>query len=394
MASRVHSLNLNGKIPNVLLKEQKLKFNSSKLKKIDGNLNDDNNSIENIKKLARFSSYNESDIKNSANTLKWDDESNETGNLTDDDAGQCSCNDIFIDNNQNYDNIDNKDYNNLENQLSRSVLLRKNFEDLSQFESSPSIYEDHNEEDKFMIKCPSCPEKVFRKADDMKVFDNSNKDEIDFYTNEKIVSNNCWSEISKLRHFASNLELYTSSNKKSKLTFNFLEEFALNEGVIYLSDFGFHDSHDRILDDDGFFPLRSSNDYIHDFVDTDSSSEDENDSDSEDIKNYISQKRKMMGKLRDSELSKLSSIEYQYSLANDINGIDDSKNTLISSFNSLQINQRYNDEENNKILEVFDFIKEYKTLVNSVSIKYEKDKITINGEPLENRIRYSLDDYQ
>jgi len=243
------------------------------------------------------------------------------------------------------------------------------------------------------MKCPSCPEKVFRKSDDMTVFENNNKDEFDFYTNEKVVSNNCWSEISKLRHFASNLELYTSNNKKSKLTFNFLEEFTLNEGVNYLSDFGFHDSHDHILDEDGFYPLRSSNDYIHDFVDTDSSS-DEIDSDREDLKNYLSQKRKMMGKIRDSDLSKSTSLEYQYSLANDINGIDESKNTLISSFNSLQINQRYNDEENNKILEVFDFIKEYKTLVNSVSIKYEDDKLMINGNILENRIRHSLEEYQ
>jgi len=110
MASRVHSLNLNGKIPNILLKEQKLKYNSSKLKKFDGNLNDDNNSIENLKKLTRFSSYNESNIKDSANTLKWDDESDKDINLTDNNSGQCSCNDVFSDNNINrinYNKIDN-----------------------------------------------------------------------------------------------------------------------------------------------------------------------------------------------------------------------------------------------------------------------------------------------
>ncbi|ORX56466.1 kinase-like protein [Piromyces finnis] len=395
MASRVHSLNLNGKIPNILLKEQKQLYNQAKLKNFDDNLNINNDSIDNLKKLTRFSSYNENNIKNSANTLKWEEESDEY-NLADDKTNQNNNKKNLIENNlQNYNRESNYgSFENIENQLSRSVLLRKNYEDLTQLDASPSIYYDHHEEDKFIIKCPSCPEKVFRKPDDMKVFDNANNDEIDFYTNEKIVSNNCWSEISKLRHFASNLELYTSNNKKSKLTFNFLEEFALNEGVNYLSDFGFHDSHDHITDDDGFYPLRSSNDYIHEFVDTDSESDEENDSDNEDLKNYISQKRKMVEKMRDSNLSNSSSIQYQYSMTDDFNGIDESKNTLISSFNSLQINQCYSDDENNKILEIFDFIKEYKTLVNSVSIKYENNNILINEKPLENRIRHSLDEYQ
>jgi len=77
MASRVHSLNLNGKIPNVLLKEQKLMYSALKNKKLDNNETYD--SIENIKKLTKFSSYNESTIKDSVNTLKWDDENDEVG---------------------------------------------------------------------------------------------------------------------------------------------------------------------------------------------------------------------------------------------------------------------------------------------------------------------------
>jgi len=302
--------------------------------------------------------------------------------------------------------------NSIENRLNHSnhsALLRKNYEDLTQLETSNSIYDDHNEEDKFMIKCPSCPEKVFRKADEMTVFTNTNNEEIDFYTNEKVVSNNCWSEISKLRHFGSNLELYSSTNKKYKLTFNFLEEFALNEGINYLSDFGFHDSHGELRNnftEDGFFPLRKSNDFIHEIVDSDSdsysysnSNSNSNysgslsESESEDIQNYLSQKRKMIDKMR--ELQSQESLELQYPIAS--NYVDDSKNTLISSFNSLQINQRYSGDENeeyNKILEVFDFIKEYKTMINSVSIKYENHKIYINGKPLEHRVHYSLDDYQ
>jgi len=393
MASKVHSIGVNGKLSNSL-KDQKIKFNTTKLNKIDGNLYDGNDSIDNLKKLMKFSSYTEENVQNSANTLKWDDESDDFNNLTDeDDSGQCS-NDFYSDNNLFKSNKLNE-MNSMENQLNRSVMLRKNYEDLTQIASSPSIYEDHDDEDKYMIKCPSCPEKVFRKTDDLTIFDNSNNDEIDFYTNEKVVSNNCWSEISKLRHFASNLELYTTDNKKSELTFNFLEEFALKEGVNYLSDFGFHNSHDQITTEDGFYPLRSSNDYIHDLMDTDSSSEKEDDSDTEDIKKYISNKRKMIQKLR----SDSSSIEYQYSFSNDINGVDDSKNTLISSFNSLQINQRYknnddDEEENEKIMEVFDFIKEYKKMINSVSIKYDNNKIIINGKPLENRIHNSLDEYQ
>jgi len=79
MASRVHSLNLNGNIPNVLLKEQKIKLGSLKPKKLDNSdINDD--SIQNLKKLTKFSSYNESKIKDSANTLKWEDESDEDNN--------------------------------------------------------------------------------------------------------------------------------------------------------------------------------------------------------------------------------------------------------------------------------------------------------------------------
>jgi len=392
MASRVHSLNLNGKIPNVLLKDQKVKYNNQKFNKLESHINDNQDSIDNIKKLTRFSSYNENNVKDSANTLKWDDESEE--DLSSDEYnGQSSYNNLDDDNNlQSYSKINNSYcYTSLDNRLNRSELLRKNYEDLTQFDSSMSIYDDHNEEDKFMIKCPSCPEKVFRKADEMTIFENSNNDEIDFYTNEKIVSNNCWSEISKLRHFGSNLELYSSTNKKSKLTFNFLEEFALNEGINYLSDFGFHDSHGELhaVGEDGFYPLRSSNDYIHNLEDS------EDDSENEDVKNYINQKRKMMEKMRNSEISTSSSLNYQYSMANDINYVDDSKNTLISSFNSLQINQSYSDyEDDNKIMEVFNFIKNYKTLVNSISIKYENNKIFINEKPLERRIRNSLDEYQ
>lgn len=410
MASRVHSLNLNGKIPNVLLKEQKLMYSALKNKKLDNNETYD--SIENIKKLTKFSSYNESTIKDSVNTLKWDDENDEVG-ISDNKIYKGKNNYLGVYDRVNdlksYSKMNNSSYciENRLNHSNHSALLRKNYEDLTQLETSNSIYDDHNEEDKFMIKCPSCPEKVFRKADEMTVFTNTNNEEIDFYTNEKVVSNNCWSEISKLRHFGSNLELYSSTNKKYKLTFNFLEEFALNEGINYLSDFGFHDSHGELRNnftEDGFFPLRKSNDFIHEIVDSDSdsysySNSNSNysgslsESESEDIQNYLSQKRKMIDKMR--ELQSQESLELQYPIAS--NYVDDSKNTLISSFNSLQINQRYSGDENeeyNKILEVFDFIKEYKTMINSVSIKYENHKIYINGKPLEHRVHYSLDDYQ
>jgi len=403
MASRVQSLNLNGNLPNVLLKEQKLKHNSLNPKKLDNNVFN-NDSIQNIKKLTKFSSYNESKIKDSANTLKWDDESDEDDdnnnkvfNVYGKAKSSCVYGSDYSNNLRSYSKVNNSSYC-IENRLNHSVLLKKNYEDLTQLDSSMSIYEDSNEEDKFMMKCPSCPEKVFRKADEMTVFSNTNNDEIDFYTNEKVVSNNCWSEISKLRHFGSNLELYTSTNKKAKMTFNFLEEFALNEGINYLSDFGFHDSRGQLnksFNEEGFYPLRRSNDYIHNTVDSDSESDSGSatDSESEDIQNYLSQKRKMIDKMRESKSSE-SSLKLQYSMANGLNYTDDSKNTLISSFNSLQINQRYNDEENNKILEVFDFIKEYKNMINKISIKYEKNKIFINGKLLENRIHYSLDEYQ
>jgi len=390
MASRVQSLNLNGKYPNVLKKEQPLKYKSAKSKFTDINLNDDNNSIENIKKLAHITSYNENNIKNSANTLKWDDESDDENNYSNENlCGNCSSTNDLDDNIGSFNKInDSLIYKSYDNKLNHSLILKKNYEDLTQFDSSLSLYEDNNEEDKYMMKCPSCPEKVFRKSDDMTVFEKNN-DEIDFYTNEKVVSNNCWSEISKLRHYGSNLELYSSFNKKSKLSYNFLEEFALGEGINYLSDFGFHDSDDLHINEDGFYPLQRSNDYIHNLNDSDSDSESEN------IKKYINHKRKMMEKMKDSESSKSSSFELQYSMANDLNYIDDSKNTLISSFNSLQINQCYSsDEEDNKILEVFDFIKEYKTLINSVSIKFEQNKIYINDKLLENRDRNSLDEYQ
>jgi len=405
MASRVHSLNLNGNIPNVLLKEQKIKLGSLKPKKLDNSdINDD--SIQNLKKLTKFSSYNESKIKDSANTLKWEDESDEDNNTNNNvftvyGKAKSSC--LYGQDGNNlksYSKVNNSSYC-IENRLNHSVLLKKNYEDLTQLDNSMSLYEDNNEEDEFMMKCPSCPEKVFRKPDDMTVFTNTNNDEIDFYTNEKVVSNNCWSEISKLRHFGSNLELYTSTNKKAKLTFNFLEEFALNEGINYLSDFGFHDSRGELknnnFNEGGFYPLRRSNNYIHDIVDSDSYSESDSksgsDSESEDIHNYLNQKRKMMDKMRESQSSD-TSLKLQYSMANGLNYTDDSKNTLISSFNSLQINQRYDSEDNNKILDVFDFIKEYKNMINTVSIKYEKNSIYINGKPLENRIHYSLDEYQ
>jgi len=386
MSSIVQNLNLNGKLSNVLLKEQGLKYNSVKSKINDKNLNNDFNSIDNIKKLAHINSYNENKIKNSANTLKWDDESDDNIDFSNQNlCGNCSSTNDLDDNYGGFNKIN--DSLCFENKLDRSDLWKKNYEDLTQFDSSLSIYDDSNEEDKFMLKCPSCPEKVFRKPDDMTVFEKNN-DEIDFYTNEKIVSNNCWSEISKLRHYGSNLELYSSFNKKSKLSYNFLEEFALGEGINYLSDFGFHDS-DIHITEDGFFPLQRINDFIDNLNDSDSDSESEN------IKIYINQKRKMMEKMKDSELSKSSSLELQRSMATDLNCIDDSKNTLINSFNSLQINQNYSSDEcENKILEVFDFIKEYKTLVNSVDIRFEKNKILINEKPLENRNRNSLDEYQ
>jgi len=225
----------------------------------------------------------------------------------------------------------------------------------------------------------------------MTIFENNNE-EIDFYTNEKIVSNNCWSKVSKLRRYASNLELYSSFNKKSKLSYNFLEEFTLGEGINYLSDFEIHDSNLHLGNDEGFFSLHHSNGFINELEESDS------DSDSANIKNYLNQKRMMLEKIkRESNLSNSSSLDQYYSVAADLNCIDDSKNTLISSFNSLQIDQRYNsDEEENKILEVFDFIKEYRTLVNSIDIQYNSNnnKIYINGKPLENRDRYSLDEYQ
>jgi serine/threonine protein kinase len=402
MASRVQ--NVNGNLSNILSKEQNLKYNVVKPSKLgESNLKRDI-SIDNFKKLTHISSYNESNIKNSENTLNWDDES------VNDDHHHYN-NSLELPNEKNYasfrslNEINNKNigsgskndnsqkYKSFDNKLERSVILKTNYEDLTQLDSSLSLYDDNvEEEEKYMLKCPSCPEKVFRKSDDMTVFEKNNE-EIDFYTNEKVVSNNCWSEISKLRHYASMLELYSAFNKKSKLTYNFMEEFALGEGINYLSDFGFHDS-DHLLNskEEGFYPLKHSNDYIHDLDDSDSDFD--SDSDRGDITNYMNQKRKIIEKLKnDSEPNKSSSNDLHYST--DLNTIDDSKNTLISSFNSLQINQNFgSDEKINRILEVFDFIKEYKKLVNSVSIKFTKNKILINNKPLENRHRYSLDDYQ
>jgi hypothetical protein len=392
MSSRVQSI--NGNISNVLKNEQN--YNSLKPKLGNKTIKEDD-SIENIKKLAHISSYNESEIINSTNTLKCDDE-NDEGKVN------------YKENNlyENYTNADEIDgqlgslsrLNNnscyrsfSEDDLNHSELLKKNFEDLTHFESAISLIEDtsQHEEEITITKCPSCPEKIFKKTDDMTIFENNNE-EIDFYTNEKIVSNNCWSKVSKLRRYASNLELYSSFNKKSKLSYNFLEEFTLGEGINYLSDFEIHDSNLHLGNDEGFFSLHHSNGFINELEESDS------DSDSANIKNYLNQKRMMLEKIkRESNLSNSSSLDQYYSVAADLNCIDDSKNTLISSFNSLQIDQRYNsDEEENKILEVFDFIKEYRTLVNSIDIQYNSNnnKIYINGKPLENRDRYSLDEYQ
>jgi len=72
MSSRVQSI--NGNISNVLKNEQN--YNSLKPKLGNKTIKEDD-SIENIKKLAHISSYNESEIINSTNTLKCDDENDE-----------------------------------------------------------------------------------------------------------------------------------------------------------------------------------------------------------------------------------------------------------------------------------------------------------------------------
>ncbi len=111
MASRVHSLNLNGKIPAVLLKEQKLIHSTFKHKQLDNEQQYD--SIDNLKKLTRFSSYNESTIKDSVNTLRWDDE-NDGANYSDNKIFKGKSNYLRVNDNptvlNSYSKINNSSY--------------------------------------------------------------------------------------------------------------------------------------------------------------------------------------------------------------------------------------------------------------------------------------------